>query len=88
MAAQSWAAVIALADQLRTAANLAPLTDGHNALYTLAGTRAKYNLNGCYRDITWGYNGNYAASAGYDLITGLGSPMANILIPALATISQ
>ena len=36
-----------------------------------------------YRDITWGYNGNYAATKGYDYITGLGSPMAGSLVPAL-----
>ncbi len=84
LATQCWAAIVALADQLRTAAGLAPLTDGHNALYALAGSRAKYNVNGYYRNITWGYNGNYAAAPGYDFITGLGSPMVGSLIPALA----
>ena len=86
LSAQSWAPIIALVDQLRTAAKVAPLTDGHNALYTLAGSRARYNVHvpPYYRDITWGYNGNYAATKGYDLITGLGSPMAGSLVPALA----
>ena len=84
LSAQSWAPTIALADQLRTAAKVAPLTDGHKALYTLAGSSARYNGKGYYRDITWGYNGNYAAMIGYDLITGLGSPMAGTLVPALA----
>jgi len=84
LSAQSWASTIALADQLRASAKVAPLTDGHNALYTLAGSSARYNVKGYYRDITWGYNGNYAAMIGYDLITGLGSPMAGSLVPALA----
>ena len=88
LSAQSWAAIVALGDQLRAAAFLPPLTDGHKALYTLAGSRASYNVGGCYRDITWGYNGNFAAAKGYDLITGLGAPMVDILVPALATISQ
>jgi subtilase family serine protease len=88
LSAQCWVAIIALADQLRTAAFLTPLTDGHQALYTLAGYNVKYNVKGCYRDITWGYNGNYAAAKAFDLITGLGSPMVNILVPALATIKQ
>ncbi len=84
LSAQCWAAIIALADQGRAAAKLAPLTDGHNALYQLAGTRKRYNRHGFYRDITWGYNGNYAATRGYDFVTGLGSPLAGALIPNLA----
>jgi subtilase family serine protease len=83
VSAQCWAAIVALADQLRAAAKLAPLTDGHQALYTLAGSSARYNVKGHYRDITAGYNGDFAALAGYDFITGLGSPMAGSLVPAL-----
>ena len=86
LAAQCWAAIIALADQGRAAAGLQPLTDGHHALYTLAGSSARYNVKGYYRDITWGYNGNFAAKKGYDLVTGLGSPMAEGLIPALGAV--
>jgi len=88
LSAQCWAAIIALADQGRPAANLAPLTDGHNALYALAGTRRRYNPYGFYRDITWGYNGNYAATGGYDFVTGLGSPIADGLVPNLAIINK
>ncbi len=84
LSAQCWAAIIALADQGRAAAKLAPLTDGHNALYQLAGSRKRYNPYGFYRDITWGYNGNYAAAGGYDFVTGLGSPLAGTLVPNLA----
>lgn len=81
VSAQSWAALIALANQLRAAAGLPPLTDGHQALYSLASSAAKYQK--CYRDITMGYNGDFQALTGYDLITGLGSPKAGGLIPAL-----
>jgi subtilase family serine protease len=84
LSAQCWAAIIALADQGRAAAHLAPLTDGHNALYQLAVSRKRYNAYGFYRDITWGYNGNYAATRGYDFVTGLGSPMSGSLVPNLA----
>ena len=38
---------------------------------------------GDFHDITSGYNG-YSAGPGYDLVTGLGSPRANLLIPGLA----
>ena len=46
-----------------------------------------YNLDniapGDFHDITAGNNG-YPAGPGYDLVTGLGSPRANLLIPDLA----
>jgi subtilase family serine protease len=85
VAAQSCAAIIALANQLGAAARtpIPPLTDGHSALYTLAGSSAHYNVQGCYRDITAGYNGDFQALVGYDFITGLGSPKAGVLVPAL-----
>ena len=37
-----------------------------------------------FRDITSGNNG-YAAGTGYDLVTGIGTPVANLLVPALAS---
>ena len=52
-------------------------------LYGLAGTSANYNPSGDYHDITSGNNG-YAAGPGYDLVTGIGTPVANLLVPALA----
>lgn len=81
---QCWGAIFALANQIRANNNLGTLTDGHNALYALAGKKKTYNPNGYYRDITWGYNGNYASKNGYDFVTGLGSPVVNLLVPALA----
>ncbi len=81
LAAPCWAAIVALANQARAAAKLGPLTDGHQALYSLAATAANYAKY--YRDITAGYNGDYAAQTGYDFITGIGSPKTRTLIPAL-----
>ena len=37
-----------------------------------------------FHDITVGPNGYYAAPGGYDEVTGLGTPVANLLVPALA----
>lgn len=71
-----WAGICALLNEARTAAGkpahgyLAPL------LYPLAGTN-------CFRDITSGTNGAYQASAGYDQVTGLGSPHVGNLIARL-----
>ncbi|HEY9074396.1 MAG TPA: S53 family peptidase [Desulfobaccales bacterium] len=73
-----WAALFALVNQ-----GSSPLTDGHQAIYKLAGTMANFNTKGDYRDITSGSNGAYSCAVGYDLVTGLGVPVANKLIPDL-----
>lgn len=72
----SWAALIALADQGRTSA----LGDANTPLYGLAQT----SYTSDYRDVTTGSNTGYSAGTNYDFVTGLGSPLANTLVPALA----
>ena len=37
-----------------------------------------------FNDITTGSNGGFNAGTGYDLVTGLGTPMADLLVPDLA----
>jgi subtilase family serine protease len=78
--APSWAALIALADQGRTT----PLSnaDVMTQLYNIAGTTGSSGYTTNFHDITTGSNGN-TVTAGYDLATGIGSPQANNLIPAL-----
>ena len=46
------------------------------SLYPLAGTP-------CFRDIVAGSNGGFKAVAGYDKVTGLGTPNVGELIKAL-----
>jgi subtilase family serine protease len=75
LSVQCWAGIIALDDQN------SPLTNASQALYQLAGSNSNYNSYGAFRDITSGGNGTYNAGVGYDLCTGLGSPLANILVP-------
>jgi hypothetical protein len=93
--APQWAGLIALANQGRVAAGLAPLgiapgaaagTDfGTNkVLYQLAGGTSYTNPNGDYLDITSGSN-SHPATTGFDLATGLGSPVANKLVPDLVS---
>ena len=36
-----------------------------------------------FRDIKSGSNGGYSAKAGYDLVTGIGAPLLNVLLPTL-----
>ncbi len=78
VAAPLFAGVIAIADQGRALAGEGTL-DGPSQtlpmLYKLAGS-------GAFHDITTGNNG-YAAGPGYDLVTGLGSPIVNVLVPDL-----
>jgi fibronectin type 3 domain-containing protein len=77
--APQWAALIAIADQGRALAGLGSL-DGFTQtlpkLYQLAGS-------GDFHDITSGSNGAFSAGPGYDLVTGIGSPIANRLVADL-----
>ena len=84
LAAPSWAALIAIANQGRVLAGGAPLSgplDGPGqtlaALYAISSTD--------FNDITSGSNGVFSAGPGYDEVTGLGSPKANLLVADLAT---
>jgi subtilase family serine protease len=72
LAAPQWAALVALAAQLRGA----PLGFLNPALYKLA--------PGDFYDVTSGSNGGYAAGPGWDPVTGLGTPDAAKLVPDLA----
>ena len=78
--APMWAGLIALADQDRALNSLATLSTGaaQSALYGLPAA--------AFRDVTAGNNG-YAAATGYDMASGLGTPLANVLVPALAGVS-
>ncbi len=73
--APQWAALLALVNAGRGAR----LASANSALYALGkpATQTTY-----FVDITAGSNG-HPAIVGYDLATGLGSPRANVLAPAL-----
>ncbi|HKI16621.1 MAG TPA: MBG domain-containing protein, partial [Isosphaeraceae bacterium] len=74
-----WAGLIAIADQGRVLAGGTPLTGSTQtlpALYSLPATD--------FHDIVNGNNGD-PAGPGYDLATGLGTPVANLLVPGLAS---
>jgi subtilase family serine protease len=75
-AAPQWAALLAIADQGRALQGLGSLDGATQTLPDL------YQLTGDFNDITGGNNG-FPAGPGYDLVTGLGSPIANKLIPDL-----
>ncbi len=77
--APQWAALIAIADQGRALGGQSSLDGSTQTLPTLYGLPA-----GDYHDITSGSNGGYTAAAGYDLVTGMGTPRANLIAPALS----
>jgi fibronectin type 3 domain-containing protein len=79
--APQWSALIAIADQGRALIGLGPLSGASQALpaiYALPG--------GDLHDVTSGTTTgtpNYTAAAGFDLTSGLGSPLANLVAAAL-----
>jgi subtilase family serine protease len=77
-----WAGLIAIANQGRVADGGASLNSVANPEQAL---QALYSLPaGDFRKIASGYNG-IVARAGYNEVTGLGSPVANLLVPGLAS---
>jgi hypothetical protein len=83
LATPTWAGLIAIADQGR---DLAGQTSLDGATQTLPDL---YKLPSTdFHDITSGSNGSYSATGGYDLVTGIGTPVANTLVPDLAGLTQ
>jgi hypothetical protein len=80
--APQWAALLAIADQGRASAGQAALnsTSPQEVMTTL------YKNPGDFHDVASGTSTgspNYTATAGYDYVTGLGSPLANLVIGSL-----
>ncbi|HUY89402.1 MAG TPA: S53 family peptidase [Pirellulales bacterium] len=82
--APQWAALVALVDQQKAAGGKGSLgnTQVQDGLYQLAGATG---TSADFHDITSGTAGSFSAGPGYDLVTGLGSPVADAAIPALVT---
>ena len=82
-----WAGLVAVANARRVAASKALLGDFHTALYkTIAGTPGTYAA--AFTDIVDGTDGSCAScktAAGYDTVTGWGTPNAAALLTALAS---
>jgi uncharacterized repeat protein (TIGR01451 family) len=92
VATPCWAGLMAIVNQARVAVGSPTLnpygnpTQALTLLYGLAGSSKDYNPSGDFNDITSGSNGEYTAAAGYDMVTGIGSPVADLLVPALAPV--
>ncbi len=78
-----WAAILGLANSSRVAAGKGTLTQTLTDLYNYPNSPNYAN----YHDVTMGNNGNCGAqcqaAAGYDYITGIGTPIGNKLVATL-----
>jgi hypothetical protein len=79
--APQWAGLVALADEGLALNNMSSLDGPTQTLPTLYNL-ANLSYSTYYNDIVDGNNGS-PAGAGYDLVTGLGSPIASQLVPGL-----
>ncbi len=82
LSAPMWAGVIALGDQ----AHGSPLNSSE-VLGRLYGAYNSSSYATDFHDVTTGNNG-FAAGAGYDLVTGIGSPQVRGIVGALASSSS
>lgn len=85
LSAPAWAALISIVDQARSQNGLGSLdglTQTLPMLYQLDLTTPS-----AFHDITTGSNG-FAAGPGYDLVTGIGSPIVNVLVTGLGGASS
>ncbi len=87
--APSWSAITADLDQAMASVGRGPLGEANPTLYKLAAVGKTYGAD--FRDVTVGNNQDpyptapgFAASAGYDLPTGLGTPVVTGLLGSLA----
>ncbi|HEV3299038.1 MAG TPA: S53 family peptidase [Planctomycetaceae bacterium] len=74
-----FAGLVAISDQGRALQGQSSLDGATQTLPMLYGLPQSD-----FHDITTGGNGTYNATPGYDLVTGRGTPIANLLVPALA----
>jgi hypothetical protein len=76
--APQWSAIVTLADQQRGSS-----LDTNQVQSTLYKTLSTSTYTKIFHDITTGSNG-FSARPGYDLATGLGTPIVSTLVPLLA----
>ncbi|HEX4750658.1 MAG TPA: S53 family peptidase, partial [Bryobacteraceae bacterium] len=76
-AAPMWAGYVALANQQLANSNESPVGFLDPTIYQQNVTSSYYKAN--FNDITSGTSGSYSAVAGYDLVTGWGSPTPSLV---------
>jgi autotransporter-associated beta strand protein len=89
LATPCWAGLISIADQIRAASGDSPLAGATQTLpilYNIYGSASAYSND--FHDITQGNNGTFNAGTGYDIVTGIGTPIASNAVPDLADVNQ
>ena len=79
--APAWGAIVSIINQSRVQNGLGSL-DGATQTLPMIYQLSTSNSSD-FHDVTTGNNG-HAAGTGYDLVTGLGSPVVNLLVPAMS----
>ena len=83
LSSPAWSALFALANQGRVTAGDTTLGSASDPTAT---NEALYSLpQSDFNAIVGGTNGGYNVTAGYNLVTGLGTPAANLLVPDLVS---
>jgi kumamolisin len=77
--APMWAGICALINEARQKSGQPFLPYLNPKIYPMAGSA-------CFRDVVQGSNGAYAATPGYDLVTGLGAPNIAAMIAQLTQV--
>jgi hypothetical protein len=80
----AWASILAITNQGRVAAGRTTFDGRFQTIPDLYAAYTNGTYSSVFKDITSGNNGFYSATKGYDLVTGLGSPTVNALVPELA----
>jgi subtilase family serine protease len=83
--APQWAAILALANQMRAAQHLGTLSTSSHRM-NMPQSPVYGVPSSTFRDVISGINGGCAicrSVGGYDYVTGLGSPIVNELVPSL-----
>jgi hypothetical protein len=78
--APSWAGLIAIANQGLNINGAGSLANAQSSLYQLAS--ANFNV------VPSGSSGSSSSGNGYNLVTGLGTPKANLLVPAMVALNS
>jgi subtilase family serine protease len=79
-----WAALIAIANSMRAAQRKANLTSTNTPLYSIAKSAPGKDFHAVTRGSNGACGQLCTAMPGYDYITGMGTPQANVLIGVLA----
>ncbi len=88
LASPVWAGLMAITDEIRANHGLSSLSGSSQTLpklYSFYNNSSDYSAY--FHDVKTGNNG-YNAATGYDLGSGIGTPIANALMPALALLSS